>query len=472
MTALRTQAAQLAVAPPPAPTAGRTAPLPTAGRTAPLISEQYRRRLPAAAPAARAAPARRAPVEAPPPQSVHWQLKSALTQHMHELHEVLTALDTDGSGEVSRTEFAAALPTFQQSVPAATAADLAVLFDSLDPDSSGTINWREVYLTLGKSNKNELRGGELRKDVSKVFAKKGETLLADTSTATEAVTRLREALFENRQRVMALFLEWDVDGDSVVSKKEFRRGLSVLGFQTPNGRADVDALFDTFDPDGSGAIEYNELRRLLQAAPSAGGASTWAGELAPPPPKPAAAGSRKSPPKASPPKKRAPPKGKPGAASRTSPPKAPSPPSPPAAVTAPPRRTTRPRASRRRSRCPRRRPPSASGTRRRRRRPRRRWMMQAPQLCRWACIAVPAAPARWRGGAAAGGEPAARCARGDAEASCRGALARGGRGGAARGGDGRRTEGGRPRARLHQVHRRGPRRWRRRSRPRWEDAFA
>ena len=154
-----------------------------------------------------------------------------------------------------------------------------------------------MYLTLGKSNKNELRGGELRKDVSKVFAKKGETLLADTSTATEAVTRLREALFENRQRVMALFLEWDVDGDSVVSKKEFRRGLSVLGFQTPNGRADVDALFDTFDPDGSGAIEYNELRRLLQAAPSAGGASTWAGELAPPPPKPAAAGSRKSPPK-------------------------------------------------------------------------------------------------------------------------------------------------------------------------------
>ena len=39
-----------------------------------------------------------APVEAPPPQSVHWQLKSALTQHMHDLHEVLTALDTDGSG--------------------------------------------------------------------------------------------------------------------------------------------------------------------------------------------------------------------------------------------------------------------------------------------------------------------------------------------------------------------------------------
>ena len=193
---------------------------------------------------------------------------------MHELHEVLTAPDTDGSGEVSRTEFAAALPT--PTVGArGDAADLAVLFDSLDPDSSGTINWREVYLTLGKSNKNELRGGELRKDVSKVFAKKGETLLADTSTATEAVTRLREALFENRQRVMALFLEWDVDGDSVVSKKEFRRGLSVLGFQTPNGRADVDALFDTFDPDGSGAIEYNELRRLLQAAPSAGGASTW-----------------------------------------------------------------------------------------------------------------------------------------------------------------------------------------------------
>ena len=50
---------------------------------------------------------------------------------------------------------------------------------------------------------------------------------------------------------MDLFREWDEDGDGEVSKKEFRKAMPLLGIVAP--REVVDMLFDTFDPDLSGA---------------------------------------------------------------------------------------------------------------------------------------------------------------------------------------------------------------------------
>ena len=53
-----------------------------------------------------------------------------------------------------------------------------------------------------------------------------------------------------------------------VSKAEFRKALPLLGFDADaggrGGLAALDALFDTFDADRSGAIEYDELHRLLR----------------------------------------------------------------------------------------------------------------------------------------------------------------------------------------------------------------
>ena len=48
----------------------------------------------------------------------------------------------------------------------------------------------------------------------------------------------------------------------MVSRSEFGRAIPALGIEAPD--AAVDALFDSFDPDGSGSIEYAEFNKLLR----------------------------------------------------------------------------------------------------------------------------------------------------------------------------------------------------------------
>ena len=99
--------------------------------------------------------------------------------------------------------------------------------------------------------------------------------------------QLREALSKNAGRVIDLFREWDQDGDGNVSKKEFRKAMPKLGFDVP--AKDVDVLFDSFDPDGSGSIDFTELKKMLRPPPPQPAAKKNMGKL-----KGAVAGVRKA----------------------------------------------------------------------------------------------------------------------------------------------------------------------------------
>ena len=74
--------------------------------------------------------------------------------------------------------------------------------------------------------------------------------------------QLRSILSSNFGRVIELFRAWDDDGNQQVSKKEFRQALPVLGLLVE--RADADELFEEFDVDGSGEIDYTELAKQLR----------------------------------------------------------------------------------------------------------------------------------------------------------------------------------------------------------------
>ena len=75
--------------------------------------------------------------------------------------------------------------------------------------------------------------------------------------------QLREALVLQAVRVIDLFLEWDADRNGQVSKTEFRKAMPLLGLEAP--LEEIDKLFDSWDPDGSGFLELKELNTLLRS---------------------------------------------------------------------------------------------------------------------------------------------------------------------------------------------------------------
>jgi len=75
---------------------------------------------------------------------------------------------------------------------------------------------------------------------------------------------LRDALARARTRVMDLLREWDEDKSGEIDKKEFRLAIQALGFGVLADRHDIDMIFDLFDLDGSGAISYKEMNKMLR----------------------------------------------------------------------------------------------------------------------------------------------------------------------------------------------------------------
>ena len=74
---------------------------------------------------------------------------------------------------------------------------------------------------------------------------------------------IRNALRQDRTRIIDAFRTLDKDGDGQVSKREFRAALPALGFRV--SKTTADELFAELDEDGSGQISYDELNSQLRA---------------------------------------------------------------------------------------------------------------------------------------------------------------------------------------------------------------
>mmetsp|Transcript_2709 Transcript_2709/g.7146 ORF Transcript_2709/g.7146 Transcript_2709/m.7146 type:complete len:141 (-) Transcript_2709:149-571(-) len=73
---------------------------------------------------------------------------------------------------------------------------------------------------------------------------------------------LRDSLVLQANRVMNLFQGWDANGDGIISRDEFRTGVSELGVVAPP--AEIEELFGMFDIDNSGQISFRELHTMLR----------------------------------------------------------------------------------------------------------------------------------------------------------------------------------------------------------------
>ena len=192
--------------------------------------------------------------------------------------------------KLARRQFCRALPVLGLAVPAEAA---GALFDSLDTDGSGALDYEEMHkelragvgveldevlrvggageIAVEARNAAALRGGKLDKDSSKIF---GKAAMLDASSGVPILQQLQRALASPGvlARVIDIFRAWDEDGSGTVSRFEFARALPVLGLRVE--RAQAESLFDSIDEDGSGSVEYAELHRKLRRHGASGAAST------------------------------------------------------------------------------------------------------------------------------------------------------------------------------------------------------
>lgn len=205
------------------------------------------------------------------------KIRNALAASFSRIRELWVEWDDDGSGSIDKTELFRALTLLGLEV---TRGETDDLFESLDADSSGTIEFEELKRALHSSATVELdaalRAGAVafEMDQKNKFAlrkhgpgKTGSNVANDVklekgASAVTVVEQLRASLTANLTRTIDLFREWDADNSGSVDKEEFHRALGLLGMQA--SKAESDELFDSLDDDRSGTIEFGELHAKLR----------------------------------------------------------------------------------------------------------------------------------------------------------------------------------------------------------------
>ena len=205
-----------------------------------------------------------------------FSLRDALARSSTRVLDLFREWDEDGDGKIGRKEFTRAIAALGFSAPPS---ELVAVFDSFDTDGSGTLEYSELNkalrkhhaidtslqpgaagaITMESSNKTKLRraaGG--RKGAALATASK-----LDPMSQTPMVDQLREVLKASSVRVIDIFRDWDEDGNGKISAKEFRKALATL-IDGALPKHASQTLFDQFDSDRSGDIEYAELNSWLR----------------------------------------------------------------------------------------------------------------------------------------------------------------------------------------------------------------
>ena len=168
-----------------------------------------------------------------------------------------------------------------------TEADATAVFNSLDDDKSGTLEYKELNKMLraglgADATASNLKRAPKQADRSrgaKLTAKGQNTNYVGARVATlppmvklsssifgkSVQAQLADALSKHSVKLIDLFREWDDDGNGAIDKKEMRQAVAALGYEAP--MADIDALFDEIDDNSNGWIEFEELKKALTFRP-------------------------------------------------------------------------------------------------------------------------------------------------------------------------------------------------------------
>ena len=200
-------------------------------------------------------------------------LRKALDERLVRVIDLFRQFDDDSSGLLDASEFAKAMR--ELGLTDAPPEAIAAVFASFDHDESGTIEYRELHAIMKRSLQDRpvvpLLGLQTANRITlrtKRVLKANANLLGgldlDEAALHSLPGQIKGAMQASLVRVVDLFRQFDDDRDGRISFDEFGKAMGELGLDVlPKA---LRLLFDEWDPDTSGYIEYEELYTLLRHA--------------------------------------------------------------------------------------------------------------------------------------------------------------------------------------------------------------
>ena len=136
----------------------------------------------------------------------------------------------------------------------------AMEFDATDVDNDRQLDFNEFCRMVREREEGEHTNAELQ-DRFEAIDQDGSGKISMNEYVYFA---LCECLLRSGQRVVDLFKLWDDDNSGLIDKAEFRRAIKAMGFALYVNDAEIDMVFDDFDEDKLGAIDYKELNAALR----------------------------------------------------------------------------------------------------------------------------------------------------------------------------------------------------------------
>jgi Ca2+-binding EF-hand superfamily protein len=186
-------------------------------------------------------------------------LRDALTANRTRVIDAFRMLDSDGGGTIRFDEL-------NRKLRQGAAVELAA---ELKAGAAGAIELKaKNKVAPGSLRRGQTRGEPDKPDKIAPGSSRRPLLSAQRSSIVlkeVTVAGVREALAASYSRVIDFFKRMDKNGDEAVTKHEFRAGLGLLGIEESQASMEaIDALFDSFDMDGSGELTFNELKTILR----------------------------------------------------------------------------------------------------------------------------------------------------------------------------------------------------------------
>ncbi|EEH56835.1 uncharacterized protein MICPUCDRAFT_57816 [Micromonas pusilla CCMP1545] len=118
---------------------------------------------------------------------------------------------------------------------------LKEVFDEADKDGSGEIDTAELAQSLQKTNL-----GEAAADMFRAIDKDGTKSLD----------------FSEYLKIKSIFVLYDANNNGTLCKKELTEALTATGYDDE----EVEDMFEDFDEDGSGEIDFEEFCKMLESS--------------------------------------------------------------------------------------------------------------------------------------------------------------------------------------------------------------